>query len=50
MQPATYEPAPQSAYDLAPVGDPSPSLDRWLDAALEDSFPASDPIAFTRRA
>ncbi|HYE42026.1 MAG TPA: hypothetical protein VEA15_01425 [Caulobacteraceae bacterium] len=25
------------------------ALDLLLDAALEDSFPASDPVAFTRR-
>jgi len=25
------------------------ALDRRLDAALEDSFPASDPIALSRR-
>lgn len=49
MQPATCEPALHRADDIPPIGEP-PSLDRWLDAALEDSFPASDPVAFTRRA
>lgn len=49
MQPAACEPAPLSARDTPPANDP-PSLDRWLDAALEDSFPASDPVAVARRA